>query len=452
MPSPRSHRAGAAPDPVAAGPWPLCLRVLGCLALLWLGSALAPRPAAAAEATTLSPLADVRLRQEILDGVYHFAPDPDRNWIRLRTRTGLRLDHGRHRGEILLTNEHRHYLTPGDVDFDWDELILDQAFWSYQADSGLRLTVGRQNIIWPGGFLMLEGHPLDGSRSLYHNALRLQTPAGQAAVDLALIHNPQRDPLILAGDLDRALSDADETALAVRLAHGRWVWSAILKAERGRDSHLAGDLETVTVAGRRTSSPAVPVAWHVELALQYQHGQIEPLPAVDQEPAIEAGPDGWAWAADLAVKLPLVHDWQLSAGAFCYSGLDGDQRPFRTPYGRWPKWSELYIYSLIGESRGGRVHVAAWENIAAPHLTVTRPLHRRLSVSLGATWLLAPEPSWQARGWLTQAELQATLGPRLQGHLRWEMLAPGRFHDGRHGLPPLTDTVHFLRWQLSYTL
>ena len=33
-----------------------------------------------------------------------------------------------------------------------------------------------------------------------------------------------------------------------------------------------------------------------------------------------------------------------------------------------------------------------------------------------------------------------------------EMLAPGEFHDGRHDLPPLTDTVHFLRWQVGWTL
>ena len=42
--------------------------------------------------------------------------------------------------------------------------------------------------------------------------------------------------------------------------------------------------------------------------------------------------------------------------------------------------------------------------------------------------------------------------PGLDGHLLWEMLDPGSSHDGRDGLPPLTDTVHFLRWQLAYAL
>ena len=62
----------------------------------------------------------------------------------------------------------------------------------------------------------------------------------------------------------------------------------------------------------------------------------------------------------------------------------GDLRTFRTPWGRWPKWSELYIYTLIGESTPGRVNVAAWENIAGPQATVTRPLGKVLQFRFSA--------------------------------------------------------------------
>ena len=41
---------------------------------------------------TLDFSADERVRQESLDGVYYFAPTSDRNWIRVRTRVGLRLE------------------------------------------------------------------------------------------------------------------------------------------------------------------------------------------------------------------------------------------------------------------------------------------------------------------------------------------------------------------------
>ena len=47
-------------------------------------------------------------------------------------------------------------------------------------------------------------------------------------------------------------------------------------------------------------------------------------------------------------------------------------------------------------------------------------------------------------------ELKADLGRGLTAHLLWEMLLPGSYHDGRGALQPLTDTIHFLRWQFTY--
>ena len=105
------------------------------------------------------------------------------------------------------------------------ELILDRGFWSWRFAGEASLSLGRQDIIWPGGFLMLEGHPYDGSRSIYHDALRLRAQPGGWRTDLALIHNEKYDPLIIAGDQDRRLTDADESGAALRLTRGAWAWS-----------------------------------------------------------------------------------------------------------------------------------------------------------------------------------------------------------------------------------
>ena len=58
------------------------------------------------------------------------------------------------------------------------------------------------------------------------------------------------------------------------------------------------------------------------------------------------------------------------------------------PWGRWPKWSELYVYTLIGESTPGRVHVAAWENIAAGRVEWAR--QHRVAGDRRAVLVLAP--------------------------------------------------------------
>jgi hypothetical protein len=407
---------------------------------------LASLPAVAAaeqdaSSFTISPLFDLRVRQEILDGVFHFAPEPDRNWIRFRTRGGAVASTGHHEFKILLTNEHRRVVRPDDIAFDWDELILDETYWAWSISPNSKLTVGRHNIIWDQGFLMLEGHPLDGSRSIYQNAVRLQTPLAGGDLDLAVIHNPKRDPFVLAGDMDRPLTDADETAVAIRLSRGAAKWSLIWKDEVD-PVHTLPHLQVLTLGGRTDRKLGDAGELMAELAVQYQK---ECSSLSDQ-------PDGFALALQAHLADDLGSAWRGKAGFFYYSGASGDLRAFRTPWGRWPKWSELYIYTLIGESTPGRVTVAAWENIAAPHMTVTRPFGDSFRFRFSAYYLLAPQTDWAPRGALTETELTFDLLPGLKGHLLWEMLDPGSFHDGRGGLPPLTSTVHFLRWQLAYAL
>ena len=391
--------------------------------------------AACADAATVTPTADLRVRQEVLDGVYYFAPDPDRDWIRVRTRGGGSVEAGVHTLALQLANEHRRYLDPDDVAFDWGELIIDRAAWTWQASQDVALTVGRQDLIWEGGFLMLERSPLDGSRAIFADGVRLETGDEDGLLDLAYIRNLKRDMYVLAGDEHRPLSDMDETALALRYSHGDLAWSFIAKDESDPDGVLA-DLLTLTFGVRGSGTLGETGSWEAEVAVQNQR---------ENERTAVAGQ---AFARD-----DFLGATTLELGGFYYSGDDGGGvGAFRTPWGRWPKWSELYIYTLIGESTPGRVTVAAWENIAAPRLQLRRPLGAHLDGRLGLNWLLAPQPSWQSRGLLTQAELKAKLGRGFTGHLLWEMLVPGDFHDGSNGLPPLTATCNFLRWQVAWSL
>jgi len=389
-------------------------------------------------AFTMSTVFDLRVRQEILDGVFHFAAEPDRNWLRIRTRAGATGEGDIHSFKVLLTNEHRHLFVPDDAKFDWDEVILDQAWWTWTVSEDRRLTLGRQNIIWDQGFLMLEGHPLDGSRSIYHNAVRY---VGDG-LDVSAIHNPKRDPLVIVGNDDRPLTDADETALAIRIRQDQLKWAVIWKDEIDPD-HILPHLQGLTFGCRTDLDFGSSGAFMAEGAFQY----------LNETGDAYARGGGLSFALQTHLEKDLGASWRGKLGYFHYSGdNDGDLRAFRAPWGRWPKWSELYIYTLIGESTPGRVHVAAWENIAAPHVTLTRPLGSSFDLRLNATYLLAPQTDWATRGLMTQAELKVDIVDGLKGHLLWEMLDPGSFHDGRGGLAPLTDIVHFLRWQLTYKL
>ena len=403
-------------------------RVLVCLLLLL--------PTAAPAATGVRPLLDLRVRQEVLDGVLHFAPDPDADRIRVRTRAGFAARGERLGLEVRLANEHRHVLHPDDVDFDWDELIVDRAAVTV-GGADWELTAGRQDVVWPGGFLVAERSPLDGSRALFFDAVRLRAGLPGEKVDLVFARNLQRDHFVLAGDERRPLSDMDETAGMLRVERGEVSWSLVAKGETDPDGVLA-DLLTLTTDVHGAGRLADGSRWEAEIAGQHLSSKGDSY--------------GIAFAAQAFLRSRFHGGADLEFGGFWYSGADEGILAFRTPWGRWPKWSELYIYTLIGESAPGRTTIAAWENVAAPRLQLYRPLGRGVEGRAGLTWLLAPRPSWESRGLLLQAELQADLPGGLAGHLLWEMLDPGAFHDGRHGLPPLTGTVHFLRWQVAWTL
>lgn len=403
--------------------------VLSLLTILLLSGS----ESSAQESTSkFTPIFDLRIRQEVLEGVLYFTSDPDRQWVRFRTRAGVQYNSGNHAATLRLANEHRRLVKPF-ADPDWDELIIDQAFYAWSPDDKTTLTAGRQNIIWPGGFLVLEGHPLDGSRSIYMDGIRLQTSLCNGnKLDLFAVHNQKRDPFVLAGDANRALADTDETGIGIKLSAGNHSYAVIWKHDDDPDGVLPV-LNTYTLDGNFKWGSKDAATYTLETALQYQDG----IP--DSDPA-SATTNGFNFAMEGKVKGNVFSKLDADLGFFFYG------ENFRTPWGRWPKWSELYIYTLLAEGGDGRVHVAAWENIAAPRFNLHYPINKSLKARWGLAYLLAPEPDWQARGLLMQTELKFDLSKSVNGHLLWEMFDAGDFHG-----PTATSPAHFLRWQIAYT-
>ncbi len=375
---------------------------------------------------TFAPTFDLRLRQEILDGVLYFDPaNADRNWIRLRSRAGLRYTGRGHLFEARLCNEFRKIIEP-DVELDLDELILDRLVWAW-ADpmDGVYFSVGRQDMIWPDGLIMLEGHPLDGSRSMYHDALRLGLGSRRGELfELVAIHNSKVDPFVLAGDEIRSLADADESAFILRYETERHSRLALIWKHEDDPEHILPDRSSVTLNLRHVDEgERSTLLW--ELALQRQ-----------TDP-------GLAVAAQAELRGAVGPRLELRVGGFLYSGANGSRPAFRSPWGRWPKWSELYIYSLVPE--GGP---AAWSNIGGVPLEARLRLGKAMRLRMGATALFAPENDWASRGTLARFELGGKLTAGLSAHLLWEGLEVGS-----HLSPPDGERFHhFLRWQVNYSM
>lgn len=416
------------------------LRALAGLVLL---AALA-LPAAAEPG--LRGTLDLRLRQEVLDQLYYWTPaEPDRNWIRLRSRAGGTYGWGAaHEVEARLCSEFRQITTP-DTPLNYDEIVLDRLLYRYQASPAAMLTLGRQDIAWDDGFLVMDGTPLDGSRSAYMNALRVElTREGRAlsAIEAFAAHNPATDDLVLWDDdiPSRRLTDADETAAALRLRARPGQFALIWKRERDPD-HARPALDAWTLGYRieRTHRSAGLLG---EIALQYQDW------------SAPAKTSGLAWAMQARVRRNLRSSSRLDFGFYAYSGRGGDQLAFRTPWGRWPKWSELMLYRLIGE--GG---VGAWANLAAPFIEVEQRKDGRL-LGVGLQLLSSLEPASTYRDILLRVRLELPLLRGLSTQLLLEQML-GSGYDRVNYLPaygagavrPIDGSGGtFARWQLTYEL
>ena len=118
-------------------------------------------------------------------------------------------------------------------------------------------------------------------------------------------------------------------------------------------------------------------------------------------------------------------------------------------FARWPKWSELYIYSLDQE-RGA----AYWTNLGMFQAEVTVSLVKPVGLRLTCYKLRAFQPyagpqtifgAGTDRGDMLQARLDFTLNRSLRGHVLYEGLWPGDFTRAQ-------SKGHFFRTELIYTI
>ncbi len=195
--------------------------------LLYLASAwlLAGWTAAGSEPLALRTTADVewggdiRIRQVMFDDILIVADPPGvtrggrNHFFRFLTRIWTQWDFTE---QVTLysrvVNEWRHYEKGSDPNWDWpDEAIVDALYLDLNGllDGRLDARLGRQDLIYGTGKLILEGTPKDGSRTIYHDAIRLRLHApASTTVDLLGIYNQPENQLAI-GSENRDLTGND---------------------------------------------------------------------------------------------------------------------------------------------------------------------------------------------------------------------------------------------------
>jgi hypothetical protein len=347
---------------------------------------------------------------------------------------------------VKLTNEFRVYLAPKHRDFEIHEIVFDQLYlkWKNIGKLPLTLTLGRQNIILGEGFLVIEGYPLDGSRTIYFNAVRADYQFDKAHKLTAFFtYQPETDNILpVINDQDVPL--VEQPMRGFGLYYTGMFKKSRLEAYFIRKCKLGTDTRPIEskihALGARLSVPlANRLSLTAEAARQFGTRGDHRRAAL-----------GGYFHLDykLAEAVPLLKMFTL--GGIYLSGDDPatDKVEGWDPlFSRWPKWSESYIYTLIKENG-----VGYWSNLSSLYVALTMDLTKNVDLKmtyhrLGAMEEAAsgfPGGTGKTRGGLLIARMNMKVNKHTTAHFVWENFKPGDFYFTG------ADAANWLRFEVMF--
>lgn len=416
-----------------------------------LAAALAFVPAAAEDkpAPRLQLIFVERFRFEAWDNAVNLDDTANDNFAYTRNRTTLGARWlAAENIEVLakVSNEFRVYLAPKDRAFNGHEVFFDNVYvkWKIPGRLPFTITAGRQDINLGEGFVVADSTPLDGSRTYYFNAFRVDADLRPNHKLTFFFHAQETTDryLPVINERSQALVEQPEKALALYYAGA----FGKTKVDAYVIRKLTDATESWPVAGRTDTFGAraqVPV--------------LKPL-LLTAEGAVQTGTYGSAGRSafggilhldyDLKGILPLLKTAVI--GGIFLSGDDpatSRMEGWDPIFSRWPKWSEGYVYTLGHESRP-----AYWSNLNSIYGSLVFDLGSRANGTVTLHRLGAektrpgefPGGTGLHRGTLVVGRLNFTISKFLSGHFQWDHFEPGDFY------APEADGFNWLRFELMF--
>ncbi|VGO13232.1 hypothetical protein PDESU_01788 [Pontiella desulfatans] len=338
-----------------------------------------------------------------------------------------------------LLNEFRTVQKP-DGNNPWsamDETIIDTLFVDYQQDLfGVR--IGRQDMIYGTGKVILDGTPLDGSRTIYFDAAKATYKGIEdTTVDVFGMYTRAKNQLALHSQ-DRNLVGLDPAYDGAEAGGGVYVknnaaeqlpWETYW-VTKTKEQHLTDHFHTV--GGRLMPKFGDHLSGNLEVAYQ-------------------SNKDNSAYMVDALLDWQMAERIKLGLG---YYHLSADWNPM---FARWPQYSELYVYSFTPTTAGGD-GIGYWSNASMPHVDLSISPIEKLKCDLLLGYMFAPGKSGpgdgRERGWLftwwnkyTLMENLLSDKDKLFGHVLIELFEPGDFYTEAQQ----ENLASFVRFELSYS-
>ncbi|TFH64169.1 MAG: hypothetical protein E4G91_06650 [Candidatus Zixiibacteriota bacterium] len=404
------------------------------LLLAAFGLSVIARPNANGQGCRLKLSYSQRVRIEATNNATTLDNDAQAGSSYLRNRTSVMLQaFPSLRWEVAakLTNELRYYFVPETKGMNWDDVFFDLLYIKCDSLGGrpVTVTLGRQNISLGEGFLVMDGGPLDGSRSAYFNAININWQFNpKNNLTLIYANQPEQNDLLpIIHDQDKALVEQPEQAfIAYYSSHLK---STALQAYAMRKNIGATSTKRSASVNCVGSYVQVPATSRLTVTGELA-AQIGKRAGADQQAF-----GGYVYA-EYKTGWPVHFPRTFTLGTLYLSGdnpTTDKYEGWEPMFGRWPKWSDLYIYTLVRETGA-----AYWTNFASifaktsivvvPDLTLSFDLHHLLVPQKADPETSFPGGRGKNRGNLLIGKLTYQMNKHVSGQILWENLDPGNYY------------------------
>lgn len=341
-----------------------------------------------------------------------------------------------------MVNEFRTYQTPDNQSWSaMDETIFDNLFVDYNNDL-FDVRVGRQDMIYGTGKIILDGTPLDGSRSIYFDAAKVVYKGIEdTTVDLLAMYTEAKDPLAIHSQ-DRSLVGYTPGYEGAEAGGGIYIKN---KTHDG----LPWEGYFIT----KTKQQLFPTAQEIADPINTVGARL--MPKWDEafdgnlEMAYQSTPDMDAFMIDALANWTIesMEEQKAKLGLGWYH-LSEDWNPI---FARWPQYSELYVYSFDTTGAG------QWKNVSMPHIDFSISPMKNYTADFLLGYMFAPEADGLGGGnnrgllftWWNKFILKEQLfsdRDKLTGHFLFELMQPGDYYSSTQQ----DNTATFVRLELNY--
>ena len=352
---------------------------------------------------------------------------------------------------IRIVTEPRVYCKPETMA---DQTIRQEALfdklnvrWSNAFGLPLTLKAGRQDLKFGNGWLVVEGTPRDGTRTLHFDAVRATWEAKdiKTTFDLVVLGNHANSSAWIRpfNDRDLDLIEHDETGV-ILYASNKSLAKTVLDSyfiykhdDRVRANGNNSDI--YTFGARACGDVGKHWKYYGELAPQFGHKNGTSICALGAN-------------SDLSYHFNDPHKNSIHAGYEFRSGDDNQNGAFDILWGRFPHWSNVYndyvsaLESLVSQPSNFHRLTAGWGCDVVQDCRLSAGYHVLFAHRNTFAGTAGFTGNGKLRGQVLQGLLAYKINEHVSGHTTAEVFLPGDYYDDTRN-----DAGVWVRQQLVFS-